>query len=304
VLIALALLAMSHHTRWSRFRWFPLAALASLAAFSCRAPHGAAVAEATPPAAAEARVRALEDAQRLLLLRMQVGFVDHEAPYGEMPAPPAFASLVSGASSDASRRSGARARWDAGPGQAGEDQRAWVWLTQRLEEAYEQAGDPKGAADIDEAALGRIEDGGYKVILRSHLARLAAGQGDLAAAHRWLPPDTEEPTDINLDSELRMARVAVAFAEKDWAAALRQLGKTREEVPFASRWSVNASVKRAHALEQLGELGEGAGELLYWMRGPQDRAMVLRVPPASFAQQIDRMVALHHFAPESYALAK
>jgi hypothetical protein len=235
---------------------------------------------------------------------MQVGFVDHEAPYGEVAAPAALASVALGASTDASKRSAARARWEEERAKAGEDPRAFVWLTQRLEEAYEGAGDPKGASDIDEAALVRIEDPGHKLVLRSHLARLAAGQADLAAAHRWLPPETEAPTDINLDSELRMARVAVAFAEKDWAAAIRQLGKTREEVPFASRWAVNASVKRAHALEQLGDLGAGAGELLYWMRGPQDRAMVLRVPPASFGQQIDRMVELHHYAKESYALAK
>jgi len=101
-----------------------------------------------------------------------------------------------------------------------------------------------------------------------------------------------------------MAHVALAFAEHDWAAALRQLGRTRDDVPFASRWAVNASVKRAHALEQLGELGPASAELLYWMRGPKDRAMVLRVPAASFAQQIDRMTTLHHFAPESYSLAK
>jgi hypothetical protein len=274
---------------------------------ACRTPQGSA--QADPPAAATAAMASqattpLEEPQRLLLLRMQVGYIDRELPYGEAAAPAGFEALVRGGAIDASQLDAARARWELEQGKASQDQRGFLWLTERLEETYDQAGRLNDATAIDEAALGRLDDAGYRQQLRCHLARLAANHGDLVSAHRWLMGNDERPTDINLDSELRMARVALAFAEHDWPTALRQLGRTRDDVPFASRWAVNASVKRAHALEQVGELGPAANELLYWMRGPKDRAMVLRVPAASFAQQIDRMATMHHYATESYALAK
>jgi hypothetical protein len=288
-----------------RSGWMAIGALA-LCVGACKAPHGSAQAEPTFTPAAElgSQASSLDEPQRLLLLRMQVGFIDRELPYGDVAAPTGFESITRGSAIDPAQLDSARARWELERAKVDKDARAFVWLTERLEETYDQAGRLGDAQQVDEAALGHLEDPGYKQELRCRLARLAANHADLVNAHRWLLDNDERPTDINLDSELRMAHVALAFAEHDWPAALHQLGRTREDVPFASRWAVNASVKRAHALEQMGELGPAAAELVYWMRGPKDRAMVLRVPPGSFAQQIERMTSLHHYATESYSLAK
>ncbi len=291
-----------------RYSLLAIWALTSLSVVACKSPRdaspaGAPVANAGSADAPATTAPALPETERLLLLRMQVGYIDREAPYGDIGTPPGFESLVGpgGAIGEA-----ARARWEAerAKPEVERDARGLFWLTEQLEQSYEQQDRIAQAQQIDEAALASLQDTGYRQILRCHLARLAANHGDLVGAHRWLLGNDERPGDINLDSELRMARVALAFAEHDWPVAVAQLGRTREDVPFASRWAVNAAVKRAHALEQQGELGAAAAELLYWMKGPRDRALVMRAPAASFAQQIDRMVTLHHYATDSYALAR
>jgi hypothetical protein len=283
------------------------ALMAGAAALACHAHDPGPPAPVTGPAASPAPAAqasaTMSEPERLLLLRMQVGYLDREAPYGNIPAPAEFEAFSKGAAIDAARLDDARARWQA-ERERDADEASFFWLTRHLAEAYDQAAREADASLVEEGALSRLKDAGYRQFLSCRLARRAANRSDLVGAYRWLAEVDAHPMDINLDSELRMARVARAFAENDWDGALTALGRSRDEVPFASRWAVNAAVKRAHALEKLGELGLASGELAYWMRGPRDRALVMRVAPSSFGQQIDRMVALHHYATDSYALAK
>jgi hypothetical protein len=290
--------------------------LTLLAATACKAPKAPDPGKVAAAGAEASKASQAAEAQRLLVLRMQVGFIDREAPYGDVGAPAGFEWVVARAP-DAALVKATRGKWDVARGKVQaavapgapastslEAQQAFTWLTSRLEEMYEATGDTEAAQNVDTTALDILKDPGYRQELACHLARAAANHGDVAYAKTWLATTDARPADINLDSEERMAKVAVAFAERDWAGALAQLGRTRADVPFASRWAVNASVKRAHALEQLGDVAAAADELAYWLRGPVDRALVLRVPRAAFAQQIEKMVTAHSYAPQGYAQAK
>ena len=172
--------------------------LTLLAATACKAPKAPDPGKVAAAGAEASKASQAAEAQRLLVLRMQVGFIDREAPYGDVGAPAGFEWVVARAP-DAALVKATRGKWDVARGKVQaavapgapastslEAQQAFTWLTSRLEEMYEATGDTEAAQNVDTTALDILKDPGYRQELACHLARAAANHGDVAYAKTWL----------------------------------------------------------------------------------------------------------------------
>lgn len=80
------------------------------------------------------------------------------------------------------------------------------------------------------------------------LARNAGATGDQASAREWLALCDERPSDLVMDSAIRMTWASLALRSDDWEGILRALGEA-PGIPFASKYTSAVRVYRCHALE-------------------------------------------------------
>jgi hypothetical protein len=145
--------------------------------------------------------------------------------------------------------------------------RRFFFLTTAVAQMLLLRREPLPARAVYETALEVLSDPGYRHLVRCGLATAALRAGEVGAAEEWLRLCDGRSDDVTIDSAYRMVRAAIARAKGDHAGALSWLGREIDAVPIATSYAVAAGVRRADALEQLGELEAAVTELGHWMRG-------------------------------------
>ena len=107
------------------------------------------------------------------------------------------------------------------------------------------------ARGLLESALAELRRPRYLQSIYAWLARNAEATGDSASGDAWLSLCDPCPEDLEMDSAVRFTWASIAMRRKDLVGILAALGRTRSEVPLASKFDSLADIYRAHALEGL-----------------------------------------------------
>ncbi len=150
-----------------------------------------------------------------------------------------------------------------------------VWLVALLANTYVDA--------KDEAALRAVTEGAMEVLMlprhrqqmRARLAGMAARAGDTRSAEQWLAGCDPASEDLQTDSAYRVARALADTALRRPEAVLEVLGADEHEVPIEDARDAFATVLRAHALEQRGDLEGARTQLARYMTGGGGRSGVV-----------------------------
>ena len=159
--------------------------------------------------------------------------------------------------------------------------------------AFFDAQDELRRRAIFESSLDLVTLPRHRQWLRALLARGAARKGDVASAEIWLAPCDRQSEDLDVDTEWRLSRAYIDTLRGDWNAVLSVLGRSGDKIPIRDVMDAMATVLRANALEQLGELDAAVQLLMAEMaKGAASRMSVrtvierhpqLRLCPAGFA---------------------
>ena len=117
---------------------------------------------------------------------------------------------------------------------------------------YRTKHDHLRARAVLESALETVREPAYRALVLGRLARLAAFEGAPELAERWLSAMPELRV-AELDTDVRVARAAVARAKSDPKAVLEALGP---EPAFVGASRTVAMALRVDAHERLGDLRE------------------------------------------------
>ena len=116
---------------------------------------------------------------------------------------------------------------------------------------------PAEQQDMPEALLESTFDAAvlprHKQEMLGYLVRAAAGRGERTPALLHLGSIEQQPTELEMDSELRVSAAAVATLDRNGRSVLSLLGANRDEIPIAEDLDVMARVLRANAHEMLGD---------------------------------------------------
>ncbi|MEJ7732995.1 MAG: hypothetical protein WKG00_27835 [Polyangiaceae bacterium] len=124
-----------------------------------------------------------------------------------------------------------------------------------------RAHDPARHRALLEAALDAVHLPRHRQVLRGHLSRAAASEGDLDAAEAWLAPCDRCSDDLESDSAWRITLAYIDTARCRFGHVLDLLGRTANEIPLASSAVPMGVLLRGNAHEQTGN-GEAAVESL------------------------------------------
>ncbi len=94
----------------------------------------------------------------------------------------------------------------------------------------------------------------HRQLMRGHLARSAAQEGDLDAAEAWLEPCDTRSDDLDTDSAYRFSRAFVDTRRGEFQEVLRVLGHGADDVPITDTMDTSTTLLRANAWEQLGQV--------------------------------------------------
>lgn len=111
------------------------------------------------------------------------------------------------------------------------------------------------------------------------LARLALAAGDHARADVFLAAMQPQPAELDADSEYRITHAVRATASRDWGRVLTLLGPQKDAIPIADSLDGLASVFRANAIEQMGNVA-GAAQILKELPDPKLLEQVRGVYPS------------------------
>jgi hypothetical protein len=197
--------------------------------------------------------------------------------------PPEIASLSDGGVLPEWKAAEALAAWQglrrelrANPADAGAgDRLAYLSLLMQNREAGVH--DPRRKRARLESALEAVALPRHRQLFLARLSRAACRAEDFRSAEAWLALCDPRADDLFADSEWRLARAYLDAARRDWAAVLRTLGATCDELPVHDACDNFAGVLRAHALEQLGRRDEATTELARRLVQLQDRRVVARL---------------------------
>lgn len=119
----------------------------------------------------------------------------------------------------------------------------------------------------------------HRQVMCGYLSRCAAREGDLEAAQQWLAPCDTTSDDLQTDSSYRFSRAFLDTARGDWAAVIRVLGKTQQDVPLMDAMDGVCTVLRANAWEKLGHVDYATRLLREYMTegGAQGRQSMARI---------------------------
>ena len=136
-----------------------------------------------------------------------------------------------------------------------------VFLTQLLVNTLVAARDDAGMRALIEGALEVLMLPRHRQAMRARLARMAAREGDLPSAEKWLAGCDPASEDLQADTAWRISRAFLDTAMRRPDAVLGVLGETFEAVPIDDSTDALATVLRANAFEQRGDV-DGAKALL------------------------------------------
>jgi len=159
-----------------------------------------------------------------------------------------------------------RARSAAGDVTASEDMATLVLLLSEVPAVYQngELGDALAESTFDAAVLPR-----HKQEQLGRLTRRAVARGDREAARRYLTWMAADPAELESDSELRVSAAFLATLEGAADRVIALVGARKDEVPIADPLDPLASVVRANAHEQRGDL-RAAQSVLGELSAPSD----------------------------------
>jgi len=150
-----------------------------------------------------------------------------------------------------------------------------VWLVAVLANTLLETGDTAGIRAITEAAMEVLMLPRHRQQMRARLAILAARANDLDSAEAWLAGCDPGSEDLQTDSAYRVARAMADTAARRPERVLEVLGASEQEVPIEDARDPSATVLRAHAFEQRGELDKARALLARFMTEGSGRSMVI-----------------------------
>lgn len=248
--------------------------------FSC--PHCQAINRVAPRDDSRDRALAaapstLSEAERLGLLRTQDG-----KPLVPPPAVQRFGGqMVDGAPLAGARLEecwrtwqGTRRELEASQDPSAEQRLFFLgWFIQGAVWSQERIERVRAVLEVTRDA---VTSPGFRQPMNGMLARLAAREGDLAAAEQWLALISPRSADLHQDSVWRITRATLSTKQEDWNGVLRVLGASPEEVPVADQYGRFAGVLRANALERQGRPDEAARQLARAIPSAPEAASVIQ----------------------------
>lgn len=142
-----------------------------------------------------------------------------------------------------------------------ERERGFVVLARELMIRASSDGDPARARALGEASLEAVSSPASRACLLGALVRSALRVGEVDAAERLLAAFDPDPSELLVDTELRVSAAMVAAARDAHRDVLGWLGANETEVVTDVVLTWLASLLRARALEALGRRGEAEAEL-------------------------------------------
>jgi hypothetical protein len=244
---------------------------------SCPTCHAPCALRSRSPAT-DARTLPMPDnsPERLQMLRMQ------DASARGLPA--TLAAVLGGAGLQVGREQEALAIWQSlrsraaqGDVAASED---LTMLTLMLSQHPPVERVPNLVAALNESACDVAVLPRHRAMQLGLLAREAARAGDLESARRYLSSMAPNAPELEADSQLRITAAVVATVGGDPRGVLAALGVSKAAVPLAEIFAAMATVLRANALEQVGDLAAAQQLLTGEMASPHVLDAVRRNFPA------------------------
>lgn len=128
-----------------------------------------------------------------------------------------------------------------------------LYLTLTLANHFAGQNDQRRQRAMFESALEVFFLPRHRQLMRGHLARSAAQEGDLKAAERWLEPCDTRSDDLDTDSAYRFSRAFIDTRRGEFQEVLRVLGHGSADVPIMDAMDTSTTLLRANAWEQLGQ---------------------------------------------------
>lgn len=215
------------------------------------------------------------DPQRLAALRAQDG-------RPRMPSPTLLA-VLGGPSIQTGREQEAlviwqnlRARTAQNDLAAGEDLALLTLMLAQHDFTQAQGELPQA---LTESALDVLVLPRHRQEMLGRLCRIAASRGDRQRALGLAAMMEPHATELDTDSEYRIALAVLAAIDRDGGRMLHVLGPQKDAVPIADSLDELASVFRAHAYELVGNV-PAAAQILKELSSPQSLAQVRARYPA------------------------
>jgi len=133
------------------------------------------------------------------------------------------------------------------------------------------ADDPRRLRELLEPGAARLTHHRFKQYLYCALANVASRELDPRRAREWIELCDPRSDDLLADSAYRTSSALLALVERDWDAALRQLGERLDDIPIADSYDGLAALFRAHALERRGDVDAAVAQLTHYLGGAPGR---------------------------------
>lgn len=141
-----------------------------------------------------------------------------------------------------------------------------LYLTLTLANHFAGNNDQRRQRAMFESALEVFFLPRHRQLMRGHLARSAAQEGDLQAAERWLEPCDTRSDDLDTDSAYRFSRAFIDTGRREFREVLRVLGHGSDDVPIMDAMDTSTTLLRANAWEQLGQPDRAVALLMERMK--------------------------------------
>ena len=151
-----------------------------------------------------------------------------------------------------------RKRQAVDPASVGDD---LLFLTGAIVGYFALQGDTVKVRALWESALDSCHQPRQQQFIRGSLCRLAAKEGDVAAAEAWLRPCDPQSDDLLCDTSYRLSYSYMATTKGDYTGVLDALGRTTDALPFFFTSRALCHVLRANAFEKLGDVETASAQI-------------------------------------------
>lgn len=141
--------------------------------------------------------------------------------------------------------------------QESEHDRRLFWVTQRLANLWSMTGEHVRKHATLETAIESLQDPGFRQIAYQDLAASALAHRNNEAGYAWLAQCELAPTELPVDTGLRLSLARLYHARRDWSAVLEVIGQNAYQIPIKPSSMPTVSLTRSGTLEALG-LGAAA----------------------------------------------